>query len=110
MTAIFGKTLVAALFGDAGDPQIKVNDPAKSLPAAIAELKKQKAEVLVLLSHAEKSESVELAKKFPEFQLVATARGPEDGEDNFETNRQVAAGDRWSKGKTRRRRRLLPGR
>jgi Cytochrome c554 and c-prime len=84
VTAIFGKTLVAALFGDAGDPQIKVNDPAQSLPAAIAELKKQKAEVLVLLSHAEKSESVELAKKFPEFQLVATARGPEDGEDEFE--------------------------
>jgi Cytochrome c554 and c-prime len=84
VTAIFGKTLVAALFGDAGDPQIKVNDPAKSLPAAIAELKRQKAEVLVLLSHAERSESVELARKFPDFQIVATARGPEDGEDTAE--------------------------
>jgi len=84
VTSIFGKTLVAALFGDAGDPQIKVNDPAKSLPAAIAELKRDKAEVLVLLSHAEKSESEELARKFPEFQLVATARGPEDGEDKAE--------------------------
>jgi hypothetical protein len=84
VTAIFGKTLVAALFGEAGDPQIKVNDPAKSLPAAIAELKREKAEVLILLSHAEKSESVELAKKFPEFQIVATARGPEDGEDTAE--------------------------
>ncbi|HEV7999432.1 MAG TPA: multiheme c-type cytochrome [Planctomycetaceae bacterium] len=85
VTAIFGKTLTAALFGDAGDPQIKVNDPAKALPAAIADLKKQKAEVLVLLSHAEKAESVELAKKFPEFQIVATARGPEDGEDTAES-------------------------
>lgn len=84
VTAIFGKSLTAALFGDTGDPQIKVNDPAKALPAAIAELKKQKAEVLVLLSHAEKAESVELAKKFPEFQIVATARGPEDGEDTAE--------------------------
>ncbi|HET6323743.1 MAG TPA: multiheme c-type cytochrome [Planctomycetaceae bacterium] len=84
VAAIFGKTLTAALFGDAGDPQIKVNDPAKALPAAIAELKKQNAEVLVLLSHAEKAESVELAKKFPEFQIVATARGPEDGEDTAE--------------------------
>jgi hypothetical protein len=84
VTGIFGKTLVAALFGEAGDPQIKVNDPAKSLPAAIAELKREKAEVLILLSHAEKSESVELAKKFPEFQIVATARGPEDGEDTAE--------------------------
>jgi hypothetical protein len=84
VTAIFGKTLTAALFGETGDPQIKVNDPAKSLPAAIAELKQQKAEVLILLSHAEKSESVELAKKFPEFQLVVTARGPEDGEDTPE--------------------------
>jgi hypothetical protein len=84
VTAIFGKTLTTALFGDAGDPNIKVNDPAKSLPAAIEELKKQKAEVLILLSHAEKTESVELAKKFPEFQIVATARGPEDGEDKAE--------------------------
>jgi hypothetical protein len=84
VTAIFGKTLTAALFGDAGDPQIKVNDPAKALPAAIAELKQQKAEVLILLSHAEKNESVELAKSFPEFQLVVTARGPEDGEDTPE--------------------------
>ncbi len=81
VTAIFGKSLVSALFGPSGDPNIKVNDPAQSLPAAIAELKKQKAEVLVLLSHAEKTESIELAKKFPEFQIVATARGPEDGED-----------------------------
>jgi hypothetical protein len=84
VTAIFGKTLVAALFGDAGDPNIKVKDPAQSLPAAIAELKRQNAEVLVLLSHAERSESVELAKKFPDFQIVATARGPEDGEDSAE--------------------------
>ena len=84
VTAIFGQTLTAALFGEAGDPQIKVNDPAKSLPPAIAELKREKAEVLILLSHAEKSESVELAKKFPEFQIVATARGPEDGEDTAE--------------------------
>jgi Cytochrome c554 and c-prime len=84
VTAIFGKTLTAALFGESGDPQIKVNDPAKSLPAAIAELKKQNAEVLVLLSHAEKGESIELAKKFPDFQIVATARGAEDGDDTAE--------------------------
>jgi Cytochrome c554 and c-prime len=84
VTAIFGKTLTAALFGEAGDPQIKVNDPAKSLPPAIAELKRQNAEVFILLSHAEKNESAELAKKFPEFQIVATARGPEDGEDTAE--------------------------
>jgi hypothetical protein len=84
VTAIFGKTLVAALFGDAGDPNIKVKDPAQALPAAIAELKRQNAEVMVLLSHAERSESVELAKKFPDFQIVATARGPEDGEDSAE--------------------------
>jgi hypothetical protein len=84
VTSIFGKSLTAALFGVAGDPQIKVADPAQSLPAAIAELKRQKAEILILLSHAEKKESVELARKFPDFQLVVTARGPEDGEDTPE--------------------------
>jgi hypothetical protein len=80
VTAIFGKGLTSILFGNAPDPQIAVKDPEAMLPAAIARLKQEQAEFLVLLAHADRDESIALAKKFPEFQLVVTA-GPEDGND-----------------------------
>jgi len=80
VTAIFGKGLKSILFGNSPDAQIAVKDPEAALPAAIAKLKQEQAEFLILLSHADRDESVALAKKFPEFQLVVTA-GPEDGND-----------------------------
>jgi hypothetical protein len=80
VTSIFGKGLKSILFGNAPDPQIAVKDPEAVLPAAIAKLKQEQAEFLVLLAHADRDEAVALAKKFPEFQLVVTA-GPEDGND-----------------------------
>jgi hypothetical protein len=78
VTGIFGKSFKSVLFGNAPDPQISVKDPEAVLPAAIAALKKEQPEFLVLLAHAERDEAVALAKRFPEFQLVVTA-GPEDG-------------------------------
>ena len=81
VTAIFGKSFKSTLLGDAPDAQIVVQDPQAILPAEIASLKKEHAEVLVLLSYAKKEESIALAKKFPEFQIVVTADGPEDGHD-----------------------------
>jgi hypothetical protein len=80
VTEIFGKELKKILFGNAADPQIDVKDPEAVLPAAIAKLKQQNPEFLVLLAHADRDEAIALAKKFPEFQLVVTA-GPEDGND-----------------------------
>lgn len=80
VTGIFGKSFKSVLFGIAPDPQISVKDPEAVLPAAIAALKKEQPEFLVLLAHAERDEAVALAKRFPEFQLVVTA-GPEDGND-----------------------------
>jgi hypothetical protein len=83
VTGIFGKSLKAVLFGSAPDPQITVKDPETVLPAAIAALKKEQPEFLVLLAHAERDEAIALAKKFPEFQIVVTS-GPEDGNDTPE--------------------------
>lgn len=80
VTSIFGKSLRAILLGNAPDPQISVKDPEEALPKAIAALKREKPEFLVLLAHSERDEAVALATKFPEFQLVVTA-GPEDGND-----------------------------
>jgi hypothetical protein len=80
VTAIFGKSFKALLFGNVPDPQITVKDPDAVMPAAIAALKKEQPEFLVLLAHAERDEAIALAKKYPEFQLVVTS-GPEDGND-----------------------------
>lgn len=70
----------SALFGNNVDPQITIKDAESVLPAAIAALKKEKPEFLVLLAHAERDEVIALAKKFPEFALVVGS-GPEDGTD-----------------------------
>lgn len=80
VTAVFGEDLKAELFGNAPDPQISIKPPQAVLPTAIAALKQEQPEVLVLLVHANRNESQALAKKFPEFDLVVTS-GPEDGTD-----------------------------
>jgi hypothetical protein len=85
VTGVFGKNFKAKVFGTSADPQIAVKDPEETLPAAIAALKKEKPEFLVLLAHAERDEAVELAKKFPEFDIVVSS-GPEEGTD---TPRQI---------------------
>jgi hypothetical protein len=84
VTSVFGKGYKKALFGDGGDAQIAVKDPESALPAALEQLKKEQPEVLVLLAHAEREESRGLAKKFPDFDLVVSAGGPEDGHDTPE--------------------------
>lgn len=54
-------------------------DPAHALERVVPLLKAEQPDVLVLLSHAGLDESRELAERFPDFRLVVTARGPEDG-------------------------------
>jgi hypothetical protein len=62
------------------DQPLTVNDPAVVLPKVIEELQAQQPDLLVLLSHARLAESQELAKKFPQFELVLSAGGPEEPE------------------------------
>ncbi|OHB87977.1 MAG: hypothetical protein A3E19_06090 [Planctomycetes bacterium RIFCSPHIGHO2_12_FULL_52_36] len=57
-------------------PGVEIIPPAEALPPLIRELK-DKADVLVLLSHAPLEESLELASDFPEFHLVASGHGVE---------------------------------
>ncbi|MDI6760376.1 MAG: multiheme c-type cytochrome [Candidatus Brocadiaceae bacterium] len=52
-------------------PGVEIIPPAEALPPLIRELK-DKADVLVLLSHASMEESLKLARDFPEFQLIAS--------------------------------------
>jgi len=78
VTGIVGKNVRSTLFGNNVDPQIAIKDPEVALPTAIAALKKEQPEFLVLLAHADRDEATALAKKFPEFDLVVGS-GPEDG-------------------------------
>ncbi|HVW01700.1 MAG TPA: multiheme c-type cytochrome [Planctomycetaceae bacterium] len=65
---------------EAADQPLKIFDPALPLRAAIDALKAEKPDLLVLLSHAKADATVELAKKFPEFDLVQCT-GPEEPDD-----------------------------
>lgn len=74
---------VTSVLGDKYRQEINNGDiqfaaAADALPAVIADMKKAGATLLVLLSHATPDESAALAKKFPEFQVVATTGGADE--------------------------------
>lgn len=55
---------------------LEMIDPAVALQKIVPELK-QKADYLVLLANTTRAEAVELSKKFPEFNTIVVAEGPE---------------------------------
>jgi hypothetical protein len=55
--------------------EIELADPEESLKKIVPEMKK-KADYLILLANATLNESIALAGKFPQFDLVVTAGGP----------------------------------
>lgn len=57
-------------------------DAVESLKKVLPELEAEKPDLLVLLSHAKLAESKELAKKFPQFQMIVSAGGSEDPDPN----------------------------
>jgi len=57
------------------NPDIEMIGPEQALASLVPELKKE-CDFLVLLAHATLEESVDLARKFPEFRVVVTAGGP----------------------------------
>lgn len=71
VTAVLGKAYQKRI----NNESVKMLDPEAAL-AKIVPLLKQKADYLILLAHASKEESIELGRKFPQFDLVVTAGGP----------------------------------
>ena len=57
------------------NPEVEMTDPAAALEHIVPELKK--ADYRILLAHATLAESIALAKRFPEFNVVVTSSGPE---------------------------------
>lgn len=71
VTAILGSEYQKEI----NNPEIEMSDPAAALEKIVPELKK--ADYRVLLAHATLKESIELAKRFPEFNVVVSSSGPE---------------------------------
>jgi hypothetical protein len=73
VTAILGKGYQKQI----NNATVKLIDPEPAI-AAVLPILKQKADLLVLLACAPKDESLQLARKFPDFDLVVTAGGAEE--------------------------------
>jgi Cytochrome c554 and c-prime len=71
VTAVLGESARRAINND----DIKFKPADEALKEVVPELKKAGCDRLVLLAHATQLESVELAKKFPEFDFVITSGG-----------------------------------
>jgi len=64
--------------------EIEMRDPQTALRPIVDKLK-TKADFLILLAHASMDETLELAKAFPEFQLVVTAAGAAEPPKEYKT-------------------------
>ena len=71
ITAVLGASYEKELHSE----ELEMLDPVAAIEKVLPEMKKR-AEYLVLLAHAAKEESIALARRFPEFDLVVTAGGP----------------------------------
>ena len=72
VTSILGKSRKGQF------PDITWQEPAKVLPEVIKEMQATKPDLMLLLSQSSKDESKELAKQFPDFDILLTAGGVED--------------------------------
>jgi hypothetical protein len=70
VTAVLGTELQKEI----KSPEVALGDPKEALAKVMPELK-GKADILVLLAHATREESIALAKQFSDFNVVVTADG-----------------------------------
>jgi hypothetical protein len=75
ITAVLGKSELAQL-QNATD--LTLIDPAQALAEVVPKLREARCDQLVLLAYAGPDESMQLARKFPDFNWVVTAHGAEE--------------------------------
>lgn len=78
ITAILDPVLGKSLEATGALDDVTIRPPQDVLPEVIDSLIDRGATFLVLLSHAPLENSIELARRFPRFNLVVSAGGPED--------------------------------
>lgn len=74
ITSVLGDKYQAEINND----QLTLGNAQAALEIVLPKLKAQNCDLLILLAHATPAESEELAKRFPEFDVVATAGGAEE--------------------------------
>ena len=75
VTSVLGKQHQAKLKNAEG---IMLQDPEKALEKIVPKLEKEECDLLILLVHSDPEEARELARKYPQFQFVATTGGAEE--------------------------------
>lgn len=75
-TSVLGDSLSK---GIASDLFFKIVPPAEALQALLPQLQQEQPDLLVLLSHAKADETEKLAAQFPQFALMVSSGGPEEG-------------------------------
>lgn len=80
VTAVISPELVRPHLPPSEADLLFFEEPAVALQRVLPILKAEQPDVMVLLSHCTAAESEQLARQFPDFNLVVTAGGPEDGE------------------------------
>jgi hypothetical protein len=102
VTSVVGNTVWRRLFGESArleQTNYGFEDPAAALERVVPLMLDARPALRVLLSHAEAAESRELARQFPDFDVVVTAGGPEDGALEPETIGQTLLLEVGQKGK-----------
>jgi len=91
---IVSKSLINAHILD----YVRVSDPMKRLNPLVHKLQK-KSDILVLISHAPIEESIEIARSFPEIDLILTGHGIDEPHESVEYVKNTPVVSHGKKGK-----------
>ena len=78
LTAVLGTSLKDRAIIQQGNRDIVITDPLEALAAVVPKLEAEQPDLLLLLAHASDEETREMAAKFPQFNVILSAGGPED--------------------------------
>lgn len=85
LTAVFGTQLIKEI-GTVNGDEIQIVEPAAPLRKILAGFEQKSVDIRVLMSHATLSESRDLAKQFPQFDLILCTGPTEDPVSNYHEN------------------------
>lgn len=78
VTSVFGPSLRDKVAPSGVNTNITIREPDEVLPAVIRSLEESKPDLMILLSHGSQEESLQLARTYPQFQIVLAAGGFEE--------------------------------
>jgi hypothetical protein len=80
VTSVIGLSLRDKVAPEGSNLNIAIKDPLEVLPPVIEKIAAEKPAFMILLSHGSEAEAKALAEKFPQFQIILTAGGPEEAD------------------------------